>query len=397
MSTKPNKNVTLYTRNDWEVWRAQLEAIARSKSIWEIVTGKQLEASKPVDPEALSMSRPPANSTRSSTTPTGTSEQSQQDRIFNWNVYTHRLKEFKEQQKAIEDTRAWILSTVNPDIQPNNCEPAESIAQWFKNLEKSLGMSTFQLKELATTEYIQAIKPPRTRDIHAWLANWEVAMQKGLRWKIGRVSSCQDWFNDFMNAVNPLYPTWVESYTIARKGEVEKGSLSYREVSDDFHSRLGTAQPRHKVARGSFGPTFAEAEVGDKLEGDESEEEPDTAKTRKRKRGSTHKASDRVMSGPGSRRMSPRNDRAMSGPGSRRMSPPPDRVMSGPGSRRISECKACLRKHDWRRCFYLFPSLASEHFKPKENIVRYTKYILETDQEFADQVKQERARQEAEK
>ncbi|KAL2802588.1 hypothetical protein BJX63DRAFT_414724 [Aspergillus granulosus] len=59
MSTKSNKNVTLYTRNDWEVWRAQLEAIAGSKSIWEIVTGKQMEASKPVDPETLPISRPP--------------------------------------------------------------------------------------------------------------------------------------------------------------------------------------------------------------------------------------------------------------------------------------------------------------------------------------------------
>ncbi|KAL2810239.1 hypothetical protein BJX63DRAFT_321646 [Aspergillus granulosus] len=350
MTANSNQTAILNTENDWEDWRGQLEALARTKKIWEIVTGEQAEATEPIDPESSYNSRPPANSTRSSTTPSA-SEQTHQERQFNWNVYTHRLKEVREQQMAVADTKAWILSTVNRKIRSSNCEPAESIAQWFKNLERSHGMSTYRIKDKVKREYLQAIKTPRVRDIHEWLEIWEKAMQKGLQWKIGRVISCQDWLDDFLNAVSPLHPNWVESYIMTHEEEIEKGTISYRQVSQSFRSRLGIAQPRHKVAKGSFGPTFAEAEVRDESEGDESEkDEPDIAKARKRKRGGTNKVPDRAPTGPRSRRMSPLDNRAS----------------TGPGSRRMLSCKACLRKHDWRQCLYLFPDLAVAHFKPNE-------------------------------
>jgi hypothetical protein len=382
MSTNSNQIVTLNTQDDWEVWRDQLEALARSKRIWEIVTGEAIEDSEPVNPESTA-NKPPASSTRSSTTPPGTSslDQALRERQFKWSIYQHELKEFDKQQKALADTKAWILNTVKPRLQSNNCSPADSIAKWFENLKKSVGISDFLIREKAIQEYKQAIKTPRIRDIHTWLADWEMAMQRGTRWQIAQVATPQDGFNDFLNAVAPLHPTWVESYSIAQQEAVENKSISYRKVSQDFRSRLGTALSRPKVAKGSFGPTFAEADVREELEGDESEKDPDTATTRKRKRGSANKASDRAITGPRSRRMSPRNDRAITGPGSRRMSP----------------CKACLQPHDWRKCFYLFPSLASVWFKPNKDIEVFVIHLLETNQEFADQVKQERARQEAEK
>ncbi|KAL2801508.1 hypothetical protein BJX63DRAFT_438782 [Aspergillus granulosus] len=302
MSINSNQTVTLNTQDDWEVWRDQLEALARSKRIWEIVTGEAIEISKPSNPESLANTRPATN-TQSSTTPleTPSPEHAFMERQFKWNVYLHELKEFEEQQKALADTKAWILRTVKPRVQSNNCNPADSIAQWFENLKKSVGISNFLIREKATKEYKQAIETPEIGNIHAWLADWEAAMQRGIRWKIAQVITPQDWFNDFLNAVAPLHPTWVESYSIAQQEAVENESISYRKVSQDFRSRLGTALSRPKMDEDSFGPTFAEADVREELEGDESKEEPDTAQTRKRKRGSVDEAPDRAITGPRSR------------------------------------------------------------------------------------------------
>lgn len=355
---------TLSTQDDWEVWREQFEAFARSKRIWDIIIGKTDELPEPENPEKAEKSeRGPASSTRSSSiTPPGnvSPKQAFKERQFKWSIYQHDLKEFEKQQKALADTKVWIQNTVKSRLQSDNCSPAESITKWYLNLEQSVGISQFLIRENAMKAYKQAIRTPKIRDIHTWLADWESAMQRGIRWKIASTSTPQEWFADFINAVAPLHPTWVESYSIAQQKAVEDESISYRTVSQDFRSRLGTALSRPKVARGSFGPTFADAEGSVKLEVDESSEGPETGKqSSKRKRGST-KTGDRPRSIPQDKR---------------------------------SPCKGCMQIHDWRKCFYLFPEQATEWFKPNKDIQSLVDRKLKTDKEFAEEVAEEKVRQ----
>jgi hypothetical protein len=158
-------------------------------------------------------------------------------------------------------------------------------------------------------------------------------MQTATTEGIGAVSSPGDWIKDFLAAVRPLNPYWVEPYWINKKQNIQDGSLSFRLVAQDFRdsmNRMGTSQS--KIAKGSFGPTYKPNGDGRNASvySDSNENVPvPTRRPQKRKRNPEDY---------GSLEKSKRNN---------------------PGPLRTTrDCQACGQLHDWRHYFYLVTNVA---------------------------------------
>ena len=44
----------------------------------------------------------------------------------------------------------------------------------------------------------------------------------------------EEWFDDFMDAVNSVLPNWVPGYRSVKMTDVNENSLSYRTIANDF-------------------------------------------------------------------------------------------------------------------------------------------------------------------
>jgi hypothetical protein len=190
-------------------------------------------------------------------------------------------------------------------------------------------------------------------------------MAKGQERNLSFATNVDEWFEDFLATANTIEPTWTKVYRLAKSAEVESGTLSYRTLANDFRKAAKALRPdarTSKVAKGSFGPTFA---------GQGAEEETD--------------ASD-ASTKPGKKRQSskrkPDSQEAMaSEKGKRRRS----RANSLPIGR--AKCRACEQRHDFYACYYLFHSKAPKGFKPNEILKRRVEQNLKDDQGLAEEVK----------
>jgi hypothetical protein len=83
-------------------------------------------------------------------------------------------------------------------------------------------------------------------------------------------------FDDFLNAVISVKPSWVEAYyRLTKAAEVEHSTLSYRTLANDFRKAVKLPGPNarsSRIAKGPFGPTFA-----GQLEAEEMADVPDAS------------------------------------------------------------------------------------------------------------------------
>ncbi|THC87285.1 hypothetical protein EYZ11_013269 [Aspergillus tanneri] len=295
MSTIQDTTVRLTSQDDWEDWQIQFEGLARGKNIWDIITGDKVERELPFEPNDDDI--PPAGSTRSSSTT------SHADYQLAWTIYRTRLEQYNKQQMDLNKVREWMQKTVSPHIYTVTCDPSEPLKEWYDNLQKNVGIDKSRIQDLAMELYQKALKTPKQKDILSWLNNWENAMQKATKAKLPVASFPKQWIKDFLGVVRPLNPVWVESYWIAQEEKIKTGDLSFRKVSQDFRdslSRIPNASLA-KIAKGSFGPTFA-AKEDDSRGDNDSEEEPVPTNKQGQKRKSdsdrsgfnSHRAAQRV-------------------------------------------------------------------------------------------------------
>ena len=63
---------------------------------------------------------------------------------------------------------------------------------------------------------------------------------------------------DFLKAIAGHMPTWAASYQIYQKRAITDGSLTFRELGNDFRQGLAIhQQPKGKIGKGAF-TTYAE-------------------------------------------------------------------------------------------------------------------------------------------
>ena len=83
-------------------------------------------------------------------------------------------------------------------------------------------------------------------------------MIKGLDWKLSFIITIDDWFNDFLNIVNVITPTWTTVYKLNKLKEIKNGILIYQILINDFHKKAKTIKlsTKSKITKRSFDPIF---------------------------------------------------------------------------------------------------------------------------------------------
>jgi len=88
--------------------------------------------------------------------------------------------------------------------------------------------------EHVKTRYRAAIEPLKNppKDIETWVTAWEQAIRQAHEKKLGMVTDPEDWFDDFLDALRPVKPRWVESYELLNREKVIAKSVTYRDVAN---------------------------------------------------------------------------------------------------------------------------------------------------------------------
>lgn len=176
----------------------------------------------------------------------------------------------------------------------------------------------------------------------------------------------------------------MNSYRIISRKQIEDGTLTFHEVANKFRATAADQAKDNKpsqLAKGSFGPSFA-SEDTKPASGDACEEGREEAKKQKKKKPKAGKESAEDADSPVEQGRTTK--RAV--PSSRDHLDDDSRSRSQASKRR--QCRACGGFHPYKRCFYLFPTLAPEGWVPRSEIKKVVKEALDEDKNFADEIKQ---------
>lgn len=364
----------LKTPNDWDAWNRQFKAEAQRRSLLDKIEGAEFltapQLPKPIDfqrqPQTRGSSAGPTGTT-GSVSITDLSAEGRTSFQLSLSFYKAEKDLYDAERDALDKLQTWMTKTVTPRYMETCFEYSETVRVWYENLKKQVGTNEYTIKREIKDTYKHAIKPltKSPKDIEVWIANWEQVMAKGSDREILFAKDVDEWFNDFLNAVNTLEPLWTKAYRLTKSEEVEKGTLSYRTLANDFRKAVQASRTDAKpsrVAKGSFGPTFAQQHA---------EEE-------------TYASDASIKAMPRWKRQS-----------NKRTPDSQEAMAAGKGKRRHSraflptgrQCRACEQRHDFRSCFYLFPNKAPEGFKPKGLVKQRVEENLKNDNSLAEEVK----------
>ena len=332
VSSRPARTVYLQSPDDWEDWDIQFRSMTKGLDLWESIDPESDDyeplLDKPAKPKAADHHN---NAVRgqpvriADLTPDG-----QKTYQLEWTVYQSLDKEYKSQKTSISNVKQWVSTTVSPEYFTGNCDPDESLRIWYELLKDHCSTDTVLDFDTARQNYRKAIvplhKPPK--DIIAWLRNWEQAMAQGITKEVPDALVTMSYFEDFLQAVQPLYQGWASAYRVSKRGDLAEGSLSYRVIANDFRKEVGS-QGSHaaKIARGSFGPSFGP--------------EKDVA-------GLAHPA-ESSSSSVGKAKGSTQGHKRVA-------------------SEQAGLCPVCDLRHPLPACYYVFPEKAPEGFRVRDHV-----------------------------
>jgi len=180
----------------------------------------------------------------------------------------------------------------------------------------------------------------------------DIAYNKG----IAVTQTAAEWFSDLIGTLEKILPTWSEAYELTRTQEVENNTLIYRTVANDLRKVLEKERNRGwKLAKGSFGPTFAgEADQYAAAESPPDAEASTGVGTKRQARdyGRGIEAKRRK------REEASRDEEASSTKPTRR-----DQRKDSSEARRV--CRGCEGFHSTKKCYYLLPDQAPEGWTPR--------------------------------
>jgi hypothetical protein len=78
------------------------------------------------------------------------------------------------------------------------------------------------------------------KDFDKWIDNWEQRMNVAQTKKVPATLSPSNLFNDLMNALAGILPSWSESYEIHKSDEVEDETPTFRTVANDLRKVVET-------------------------------------------------------------------------------------------------------------------------------------------------------------
>jgi hypothetical protein len=266
-----------------------------------------------------------------------------------WSHYQDEAKSFKEQEDNIRKLKQWILANVSAHYQKTCCKGGQSLHQWFENLKKAAGISKRLEDNMARNKYKEAVKTPKIKDLTTWADNWEQVMTDSKRKEVLATTRAPEWFEDVITALKEMFPSWIQAYAINKNSEIENNTLDYRTVANDIRQAASqyTANKPSRVAKSSFGPTFAG-------EGsDDPEKDTEKKSSGKRKRTDSNRQSFQF---PKRRRHNNNDDNDM------------DKV-----------CRGFEGFHPTYKCFYIHPDKAPKTWKPQPYLKRAVEEAIRKD------------------
>ena len=267
---------------------------------------------------------------------------------LDWTIYQHDFKIYTVEREAIDKLKNWVLKTASEHLIRTACDPKDTLKGWYAKLKEQVGVSATKQKRDARTLYKTANKPltKAPKDAIAWLNSWEEAVTLAKEKKVPEAQHSDIWFEDFSLAIRGFMKEWIVSYEMLHATEIENGTLTFRKLANDLRKELlkgSTQTPRagRVVAKGAFGPSFAELDDTDQPKPQEDKQE----KTK----------------GKGKRKMT-----------------------TGESS---AKCPACgLQGHTLPNCLYVFPEKAKGRFRAREDRQEEVNKKLEEDDNLQKEV-----------
>jgi len=375
-TTQPSENVSLKGPEDWEAWNAQFESKAISTDLWRLRSPNEDQedtepfAEKPIPPKISDYDKKLTRETRSQSNatiqpavqieevdhankPSTAAEMTTAARQafqLDWTLYQHEFKTYTAEREAIDKLRNWVLKTTSEHLIRTACDPKDTLKGWYEKLKEQVGISAIKLKRDARSIYKAANKPltKPPRDALVWLNNWEEAVTLAREKKVPEAENSDTWFEDFSLAIRGFMKDWIVAYEMLHATEIEDGTLTFRKLANDLRKELlKTSTPRagRVVAKGAFGPSFAESEDTDQPKS--KEDEPEQEKPRRK--------------GKGKRKMT-----------------------TGESSAKCSACE--LQGHTLANCLYVFPEKAKGRFHGREDRQEEVNKKLEEDDQLRKEV-----------
>ena len=284
-----------------------------------------------------------------------------------WTFYQDDMKAYEKQQDLVRKMKEWIAANVSSHFQKSCCKPTESLSKWYDNLKKAAGISRRLEDTFARNAYRKALNPPKLRNLLTWTDSWEQAMTEAKNKEVLATTRTSEWFEDFLVAIKGVLPSWAESYGINKDHKVEDESLDYRTVANDLRKKASEYTNATKIAKGSFGPTFAD---GNDHSEQGSEDKANTKRNRthqgwqaSRKRQFASDSSGKVIaSGNKSGKVKTASD----------------------DSGKV--CRACEGPHPTQKCYYLFPNKAPKIWTPKPHVQKLVEEALDADSTLKEEV-----------
>jgi hypothetical protein len=351
MTSNESTTITLKGPDDWDAWDKQFKAEATRRSLIEHIEGNKSFLTAPTLPEPRSFqlqiqtrsssAGPGPSVTGASTRAISIADLSADGRAHFQLALTYYKVEkdlYDRERDELDKLQTWMTKTVAPNYVQTCFDYSEGISEWYGKLKEQVSINEHTIKREIKASYRQAVKPlsKPPKDFEAWITTWEQVMAKGINRNIPFAIDVDEWFDDFLNAIVSIKPSWVEAYRLTKAGEVENGTLSYRTLANDFRKAVKLPGPiarTSRVAKGSFGPTFA----GHDAEAMADAPDPSTEQGKPERRRRTEKQKRRR---------------------SRETSISTGRVV----------CRACGQRHDLHVCYYVFPSKAPDGFMEREAV-----------------------------
>ncbi|KAK4207967.1 hypothetical protein QBC37DRAFT_85266 [Rhypophila decipiens] len=398
MNTNNDKMVLLASSDDWESWNLQFQAQAVAGGIWSQIQGLTPFLEEPSAPNpAHHKHKTPSQSTitaRGSMDPMPDDDESGPANLpittadltadgfrtfqMDWTIYQSNKKEYSQQFEEVKRLKQWILKTISPHLQLTSCDPIQPITHWYKVLKTQAGISDDEALHNAREAYRLATKPllRAPKDLIKWSESWEQAIAMAQRKGVPEALTTKTWLYDFLDAVKPVLGHWVTSYKLSIPKSAQL-TLNYRAVANDFREEVRQSTKARipvgsRIAKGSFGPSFAGKEAKDAYWEDapDSEVEPgsdggEQNNGRKRQRGSG--------SGDGyGKRKKQRSSDPVNPPEGKR---PKNGPKKAPGTA-TTTCPCCGQFHHLKKCWYVFPELAPDGFVEREHVRMRVKEAL---------------------
>lgn len=381
-----NVKVILINSATWEDWNERFQTQAIMYDLLKYVQGKEDLISKPKRPNmAIFPMKKDVAQPQTQSTATETPETVEDDMIsfvdlthegqkaFNmaWSYYQDDLKLFEKQQEYIRKLKEWISANVSAHLQKTCCKSSDSLPKWYENLRKAAGITKRLEDANARAKYHEALKPPKLKDLPTWVDEWEQAMTTAKDKEVLATTRVSEWFEDFLVVLRGLIPMWAEAYSVNKDPMVDDNSLDFRTVANDLRKVASQYAKKAKLAKGSFGPTFA-GEEDQHVSG--SQENPvadnEDKKSSKRKRKEKRRS---------------KKKQGKDNPESEELS-----TSEAPPVKRRSDqekvCRACQGFHYTQNCFYVFQKKAPESWTPNPRIQKLVDKALKENQSLKDDV-----------